>query len=1277
MVDTRAVQQTATDLNTQITAVRQTLAEMQRQGMPAAVTHSDANVRRLLATMTTLSTQLGSDLVPITGANDQEKFASLNRWLNSSWRGRPALTGRTETSPLDSAAMDELQLRLEIALGRPASDAGATALLGIPAPVQPQVAADQGTASRGGAVPTVITAETLRTENSQALNDLEFISIHGRTDAIRQRAARIRRELNTLIDARRPSTTQIAAKAREANTLISAEMAQAETRALNDAIAQASQGTGATHPRAPAAQALLTSVQGMQGQTAHDIAQRIPDVFLLGDGQSQRVLTLLTEARDALQANNDTLARNKLQEAGQIVTAEQALYARFLEEVIIPIRSGDVSAIHGSSLPQRSALGRGSNGAERRLGLPAGTLDDIPVYAERDVTRGSRRVRERYVHHRVRVGREQIEQFYQRRLDLANQLLTQRGRLSYRVVVGMYQDAQLEDRAIQSVISLWNSAQTSRFEQATISGFSPSSVWMEYARATSWLIDPELNPFIQMSADEQRQAIEVYLGVPRGSTIPAAREQQARGELSQLLRDNSQFRHDSAVYTLFNVVRRLTPPQASLQRMAEVRSMRLAVEMEYLPFLAGTPPRIRGMTDDQITQLTTPQLNEQRFRLARGWLEQAVTASTASGLRDNDPLIQAARGWLTQTATAPAADRMASTADILYNMALGLLSIREAELWEGNSSFRSSSLPAGTLEQARRDIALARRSYTWNFSNAAIEPGYHYNLPRNFADEAIAMMAPRPFALTEASGMYTTRTGYLNPDGEGVTVSGEPTLQQQLQGGANAEQRYLTIIVANRDSADFFSALPSETILTQRGFAGPFQGVDFRVSRSSSDSTMAVSGFPHLFYLGGRRRPSLNPVDQHRVPGPYDAQARPLANRDHEDMGHHTYGQLYVELYKQAMMLGDQTTPALLRGMDMSPNGLAVRTGTPFEAQDRTLQQRAQGIARDLGIPLDQPFINSMRDRMLTTSTSYAGTATTDIQSRENQQMLGVLDFRIAQLDTALSGYITGQDGRPKRVADLDSADPNFYYITRAREALTEARTIRTQLAQRGNPMLARDAVAMAEIGLESLTPDHAGRVRVRPGPDPNAVRLEVTAVPGTTRWRGDEQWQQFTARVDVLTGSTSSPTRAELTAYESQNHTTLNLTYNWIFFTDVSGNGDYMIVNPHHHDAGHESEGHYIGRLMRGIRTPDGRTVDAVVRVRPPGETAQATGSRTIEWEPVRDGQGRYDILYEVQSGSSTPIPRSLDARATRMVVMTTGRTASLHITGPTQAIVLAEHNR
>lgn len=267
-------------------------------------------------------------------------------------------------------------------------------------------------------------------------------------------------------------------------------------------------------------------------------------------------------------------------------------------------------------------------------------------------------------------------------------------------------------------------------------------------------------------------------------------------EFAKLLKsDLGVYPSSEARFSYIEMARR-TVPNPALRDMSQVRSTRLAAELEYLPFLARIQPSIRGMSDEQVANLTLPQLDEQRFKLARSWLEQAVKAAAKSGMNEDNELMAAAKAWHNETQAAPDASKMVATADILQGVATALLSIREAEIWlsNGDSWLGSQKQPCG-LECGKEYLRLARQSYSMSFSDPQAAPSYLLTGPRELAAKAIECLAPRSFRNTEAVGVYFTRSGYLNPETEGFNLYGkEPTMEVQLRSAAAAEQKYLTIV---------------------------------------------------------------------------------------------------------------------------------------------------------------------------------------------------------------------------------------------------------------------------------------------------------------------------------------------------------------------------------------------------------------------------------------------------------------------------------------------------
>ncbi|MFN7991635.1 MAG: hypothetical protein U0R44_05755 [Candidatus Micrarchaeia archaeon] len=1230
VMDVGAVQRLRGDLVTQLTAIRTTLAQMTRDGIPAQVGATDRDMRRLIDTLATNATALG---IPVTGTTPEEKFRSLNEWLNATWRTRSGLSGRNRDSPLNEAALNELELRLNVALARPTSGAVADQVLaGLRA--APADTAQQPAPSVGGVTPqrtvTASPGDAMRTQNAQLMADLQYIETNGATAAIKTRARQLRTQLESQFSARRPTQTTVDRLVRDATTF--AYGSDGNSGALPAAVRRANEtaitvNQGAQHPLATEVSDLLTSVQGMQGDVARSIAQRIPDVWLLGDAQLRQMVRLLTQARDSLRGGNETDARAKLTEAGQLFDREQTLYQQLIDQHILPIATASRTAIDASALPTRAQL-------TTAQGRDRGT-----TY----LLRGARGMQN---------GREDLHNLMDRRVTEATRLSGQRGRLSYRLVSDLYQSVTLDERTVSTLISMWEYARQNGLD--TLTGADRSSIWSSYSRAAMAIADPTFQVFNSYSREHQRRLVELHLGLPAGTRLTDAQYQPAARQLSELLMRNMQYRYDDVLFGVYDELSKR--PQLATDSyviaLTRVRSVRPIFEAEYFPFLANNPQPTDAESRMSLADRTA-SINRRRFDTARGFLDTAIANARASGMADTDDLMRAASGWLTSTATAPTPERMVQIADFLYAMALDLSAIREAEIWAANAGLRPTGLPAASLTRARTQLDLARRSFIWNFSRTQVDPTYHPNEPRNIANGVIRMLAPPALANTEAPAMYSTLGAYGNP-ARIITVadSENPTRDERIRAAAAAEQRYISLLISLRDNATLFSGYSTDRTLDSTGMAGPRRALFFGIGRTAALQTVGPD-FPSMEFVQARRRPTIAAIDQHQVGGENALDAN-LRNVMHEDLGVFPYGQLYVELYRDTVLHRDNSTPELLRGLNVAPDQYPIRTGTPYEAQDRRLKASLQAIARQYGIPTDQPFLGSLRSRMLEISASYSSRPLTEVQTEVNKVFMAYLDARIAELDSRLSGNVILADGQPIAVRDLERSasaagvqHPQTYYITRAREALEQARRLRTDLAATPNgdllsgPVSPRDATAIAEMGLESLTDGPNGHLTniprpLRP-PEPTITAYVPSDQIVADRIGGEPRRVRF--RADRVMIQPQTGAAVPLADYERQ-HGTQNLTYYWFIYQDLRGSAarpsdDQYLLNPRYQESG---QIRYLGVTLRNVTLTDGTTGDFIVRVRESGRDP-STGPR---YDPIRENDGRVrpeNVVFRLRAGTMEPM--------------------------------------
>ncbi len=1216
-VDVRRLQSATADIGTQLNSVRQTLTQMQGSGMPAQVGATDAAMRRLTELCATNAAALG---IPVTGSTPEEKFRSLNDWLNSSWHGRSGLSGRNRDSPIDATALDELEFRLNVASGRPVVS-GADAMLAVLRNQAPQPPSAQ---AQGGA--QAQTADAIRAAHAQEIDRLQVISEFGRSPAVRSEATRLLNDINTELGRGSPRTSVLDRKFADANRLIGrrigrgpdTEYARSETR-MNESRAAANQtATGQPHPLSSDINSLYSTVQGMSGPVAENIRRRIPDVWLLGETEMRQMFDLLRQAQQALAAGNESQANQRLQDAGAVFDREQTLYATFLQNYVAPVARGSLTEVQGSTLLERSGL----EALERRFHQPAHSYYNLPITQQNPRDPMHPRIVGYTQNDRVAVVRT-----LNSRLDAVTALQGRTGRISFRMIQDLYTAVSTDASSVHTVLGLWEDARSAGIDASP----DADKIYKVFAQATAVIVNPDYDPFGQYTRNQQERLVSDFLGLSPGARLTDAQLRSGASALSAQLRRNGALRYDyDALYPTFEAVIGMRQPSAEpqLQQLSAVRAIRFGLQREYLPYqLMGVDPVIPGLSAEQVQQLSMPQRNEYRFRLARDYLQNAVQTLTSNGMSATDPLIVSANAWIAATQTAPAADRMVATADALYNITLSLISIREAEMWAANASFRSTSVSAATVTRANEVVAEARRAFQWNFSHASIDPAYHFNAPRNIADGAIRMLAPRSFLALEASGMFYSRGGYDNPGIFGVTLGGDvsagymATTAERIRGSAAAEQRFLSYVIANRDSPNFAPSIV-DTTLAQNGMSTSMNALSLTVGRVGARAETPVpitqqgqdQNFPTYDDPNGTRRwrPTINPLDSHDIPMQNQLN-QILATVHHEDAAQYSFGQLYVELYRLALMHQDSGTPEALRSLNVAPDQYPIRRDPNFTAQDTALRARFQAIAREYGLPTDQPLLVSLRQRMYDGAAAYSTRAPSAQLTEFNRVMMAVLDFRIAELESRLGGKIRCDDGQYYDVRDVVSraATPRpagVYYVVRAQEMLDDARAVRTRLAAAsGSDMLSgqvtvRQAIAIAEMGISSM--DHQPPHPVQPPIPEYTVNATITAQRNEPT-QGRMQFRAVNLAIqEPAAAGQRAPAAIPLQQYE-RSHGEQNLMYYWFLYQrtgrrDDNGEEIQYLLNPRYTEP---NQPKYLGQVMRGarVRMTDGsiQTGDFIVRVR------------------------------------------------------------------------------
>jgi hypothetical protein len=1291
-LDARTAESVRDAIVPRLEAIRSGWAAMQRDSLtrdaPRVVAEADPNLRPILETLATNAAALN---IPVTGTTPQARFRSLNNWLNSGWSGRSGLTGRNQDSPVDEAALNELQLRLNIALGQPGAAAVADGVLpnlGVQQPAAPPTTVTPQQAPQQAA--PALTAER-RTEYQSMVESLDVIARNGASAAQKTQAARYRAGLQRILDNQSPTERQL----RDAETNFGAPARRLlfdhgrPSRALADAQRRAAIQTGPADAHVPqqqvdvsvaSVQSFLERMQAIARDTskpqsvrdmATDVANRLSNIWLLGEraprqeeggnvsnpGQGPRwdLFAQYQAAGTALEAGNEADARAALQRASTLFDREQAFIAQRMQTVVL----GSADALLGRDiphhLPDRAAL----RGAQ--------LLQTVRIRGSRTSTDNSA---------------ESIDSALRTRItDARRYIQANTGRLSFNYMFDLEQFVQLYSDTVGRLMDFYDYAAA----HGGTTGRTAVRVMRSFATAQRTLVDPEFNPYNSYPPELKRLMRQEY-----GRAIGNPNVTDA--EVSAAIASIPQWRYDTELYRVYNEISQLAPQlptevSAAATAQAKLRAARIFYDREYIPYRTG-----------EFTNAA------HRFQDAQAYLRHAVTIVQQSGLPEDvmRPLLTMAQDQLRFRANPANDDQRRASADLFVDMAVDMTAICEAELLIRTPGLRPSSLGASSsaVRSARGVVDEARAEFTRGFSVPQVSGPQYPVLSRYDVDEAIRQLSPPAITATEGHARYTLIQQYDNarpnvttvydsqPDvqlpnpehdtnrraPEFITTKAPPpedalwTAMTQdrdaaLTAAMDTEVRHMRMLVSLRDEAAFGRATTQGVMGQTPGLAALDSELDMRVSRTPED-TLTVSWW---------RRLTRDRADMGSARVSIGGRMRDRARERTELF---TLGHFYVELERQEMLSQDQGSSILLRGLDAAPNSygqaqkadtlqrirrlqdaaLRTRLEQSLDQQYNALRSDVQAIARRLGLPLDAPFLTSVRNRMLAIASDQS-MSVADQQREVNRLLVGVLDVRIAELSRRLERGRRTTDGA--LLSDLEhSTDPTRFYIVRARQGLEAAQRLRTSLnSSVANPLFEgridpRAAIMTAENALASLREENIAVIPVPPVQQPTFTAYVASSDINVERLEGNPRRVRFTA--NKVTVRQTSGAETTLAAYERANGRQ-NLTYYWFMYqdlgrTDSSGEPIMYLLNPDYRESG---QPRYLGQIMRNVRLSDGTRGDFLVRVRSTG-LAPSTGP---EWAPVqeRDGTVRVEnALYQVRSGTLEPVR---DARLEQNMVHQTGR--------------------
>ena len=1189
-------------LNTTITAIGTAFGKLKSQDLPAQVDTTNKLVRYdqngLLYGLVHLNEALkqynnGNDVIPVTGSNDDERLHSLNRWLSIS----PA------DSPITEATITALNRSLVEAYGSASQDNSATILLGQ------MRGTSQGTvqpSTSNAAIVVPVPVETFADEAAPTISSLRYIAQNGPKKSVRDKAKAYAAALDKAAKAPKPPKGSDK-KLTEAKAFVEQNIDPAEAMALARGPQQAgvSLEKAAAGSRADQVLQIASSLDGHPEKLAHDVKQMLPDLWLLGDEPMNRTLVLLKRSADALVSGDANTAQKRFDEALVMFNNEQTLMRTFTEKYVVPVADSAVSTIVASHFPTGSELAK----MERKDKVKHGEYYQVSGR-----------------HHN---GKEDLLAAAKARQQGAAEILTPGRKISFYRLSTLYDATVSDERTLKTLNDMMEYARTNGLSALD----SPDrladrvSFYQAYSRAAMTLVDAKYNPYNSLSKEQRRGIVMMHLGITDESQLTAKEAADAEKAIIPQLIQSKSYVHDDMIFGFYIEVQKLTPESRdpALASIATLRSLRPVAELDYMKYQSGM---VWNSSTGNYETLSTEQLQSQeRLATARDFLVATVAKVKETGTKAEDPMVKSAEAWLKVSDSGKvSAERVPVVSDTLYEMAVALSSIREAELWAASPQLRSSTFTPARLEEARGQIALARKIYTWNFSGAnekaelQVDPAFHVNEATAFADRATVMLAPKALAATEAPAMFAILTAYKNPSLEvDVADSEHPTQDERGKAAAAAEKRHLAMDVSLRDNASF-AVSGIEVQLRDNKQFGAFTALDPRVGRLGNLE-------PKL----ARKRISGGAVDAHYVPNINKADPN-VAALPHEDLNMYSWGQLLIEANRMALLPKDDGTPQILKGLNTAPK----------DFKDPAQRAQMMGIATRLGIPTNKPFADSMVARVTDASMGYATRAADAQQADLNSIALGFLDARIAELEAHLKGSVIIGDKRNETIAKLERyQDPRAAYVRNARAALAEAKKLRARLAAdpRGdwmsNAATPRHAIALTEVATASLDPNHFSGVPRETIVVKGNVSIPSDAIDTTKQDSYSPVRLKFTLKRVMVTPETGTPIPFEEFAKANPS----NLTLFWVVYqalgrTDQKGEKIQYVYNPNFKAETSPPEDRYVGVIVRGVKTSTGESGDYAVKVR----WTKASPSTDPQWIPVMLDPNTIDmsqVLYRVKSGT------------------------------------------
>ena|GEM_PF-4979510 len=1217
-------------LDGQFVAVSKEIEGRRKDGFDAQVSWSDAVVRPMLNTLQEIDVLLkdynsGQPVMGISGNSDEERFHSLNKWL-----------GRAKDAPLDAAAMKKLEDKMPLVYGavdrHNATAQMAAVAVGLPAPKETVTPLPPATTPAEEEAPVVavagLTAEQTDHYNKMA-KQLDEIAKHGTRKGYRNKAKTYAERIRKQLESESPDLDTLEkiegkGKKRGADPLIAA--AYDSAIAKRDRLREKEEDK-----RLKEVSTAETTVASWMHESLAAIHQQFQDIAkgkqesdpvyknaIMGIGLVEGTYRLgATQAQNMekfLKEAADALAAGTLGPAKDKLTAANTLYANEQDKFAAWLEVGITLSKAGERLA---------------AGLPG---DKVAKRMKTKATEGKRY------------------------LDARKPTSDKAGTLSFHYSWGLLESSYYDSHAIAALTDLASAARNMLSDDAR------AGLESDLKDASKTILDPTVNPLDNLSDKVKERLRRDYGNSTGNSSI-------TMDEFEETVMRSPEFRYQIAIWGFYSGLTANAPELSDameadgspLKHLANMRAGRLVCRSEFLRYHYEDLTNMDNMMDD-----------------ARFFVNQAITWAKDSGMDEKDPILVYAKARHEQSKDYANLDdaQKKKLASNLFEMAMNVMAIREAELILATKELRASSVTdkGPTMKKAKAILAEARRVFEedfsvitpkknahraneaerdveWDFSKMGKAKSYaapdsiHPYLSRHIAADAVRLVAPQSLSALDIYGTYETKQAAE----EGLVTGGYyDALNEYVTG--NVSEKVRNRAAKGNEEAQMELMAISAQALEQPGV---------REARVNSRQTSDGKSGPWLT--------SAADIELQNLRLAIGLKDRSIGNLRLNDSDS---GEAQATAWLDAI---EVLSPALGRTKILEPGtgiqGIVMYPsieGITLEKHDLRHDDRAVypagnafgEVYRQTALH-DNPDVSPLLRHILIKPPK--GKRTTDVKPTMNG-----LDKIRTIMDNAADEAGDGKPAALHKKGNSISKNITAARLKQLERRLNEKRTIDgtkiADLAQSNDP---RSSVVRSAVTARDRADKHLKRYRKSLGTDlyednvtPKQVDMEiekalasltddaVNAIPKPEFL--DVAFYVPSASIDEDRSKTRTIFTAEqimvetkdgkemsLEDYMKANNVKIEVAYTWFMFQQIY-KGEPYLLNPKYTKEGQQR---YIGLLVRNATLTDGTTGDFVVRVKP-------SGYKPTEGPPyIPVGitpKGEYpteSVLFQVHDGTNTPI--------------------------------------